>query len=41
VDWDALSNLYRIAPLGEKKPADLKVVFSNSLFKCFVYEGGS
>jgi ribosomal protein S18 acetylase RimI-like enzyme len=40
VDWDALSNLYRIAPLGEKKPADLKVVFSNSLFKCFVYEGG-
>jgi ribosomal protein S18 acetylase RimI-like enzyme len=40
VDWDVLSNLYRIAPLGEKKPADLKVVFSNSLFKCFVYEGG-
>lgn len=39
VDWDALSHLYRIAPLGEKKPADLKVVFSNSLFKCFVYEG--
>lgn len=38
VDWDALSHLYRIAPLGEKKPADLKVVFSNSLFKCFVYE---
>jgi len=40
VDWDALSHLYRIAPLGEKKPADLKVVFSNSLFKSFVYEGG-
>ena len=39
VDWDALSHLYRLAPLGEKKPADLKVVFSNSLFKCFVYEG--
>ena len=39
VDWNALSHLYRIAPLGEKKPADLKVVFSNSLFKCFVYEG--
>ena len=38
VDWDVLSNLYRVAPLGEKKPADLKVVFSNSLFKCFVYE---
>ena len=41
VDWDALSHLYRIAPLGEKKPADLKVVFSNSLFKCFVYDGGT
>ena len=40
VDWDALSHLYQIAPLGEKKPADLKVVFSNSLFKSFVYEGG-
>jgi ribosomal protein S18 acetylase RimI-like enzyme len=40
VDWDALSHLYRIAPLGEKKPADLQVVFSNSLFKCFVYDGG-
>ena len=40
MDWDTLSNLYRIAPLGEKKPADLQVVFSNSLFKSFVYEGG-
>ncbi|SFU36103.1 Acetyltransferase (GNAT) domain-containing protein [Polaromonas sp. YR568] len=41
VDWDALSHLYRIAPLGEKKPSDLKVVFSNSLFKCFVYDGAT
>lgn len=41
VDWDALSHLYRIAPLGEKKPVNLKVVFSNSLFKCFVYDGGT
>ncbi|WP_411886107.1 GNAT family N-acetyltransferase [Polaromonas sp. YR568] len=40
VDWDALSHLYRVAPLGEKKPVDLQVVFSNSLFKCFVYDGG-
>jgi len=40
VDWDALSHLYRIAPLGEKKAADLKVVFSNSLFKSFVYDSG-
>jgi hypothetical protein len=32
VDWDALSELYRIAPLGEKSPADLATVFSNSRF---------
>jgi ribosomal protein S18 acetylase RimI-like enzyme len=39
-DWEELSNLYRIAPLGDKKPADLQVVFSNSMFKCFVYDAG-
>jgi N-acetylglutamate synthase-like GNAT family acetyltransferase len=39
VDWDELSVLYRIAPLGEKKPADLQVVYANSMFCCFVYEG--
>ena len=38
VDWDELSELYRAAPLGEKKPMHLRKVFSNSLFKCFVYE---
>ena len=37
IDWDELSNLYKIAPLGDKKPNDLKIVFSNSMFKCFVY----
>ena len=41
VDWGELSNLYLIAPLGEKSPEDLETVFSNSKFKCFVYvEGG-
>ena len=40
VDWDELSALYLIAPLGNKKPADLKVVFSNSAFKCFIRESG-
>ena len=39
VDWGALSELYRIAPLGEKSPDDLSTVFSNSRFKCFVYAG--
>ena len=38
VDWEELSALYRVAPLGDKKPAHLQKVFSNSLFKCFVYE---
>jgi ribosomal protein S18 acetylase RimI-like enzyme len=38
IDWDELSNLYRIAPLGDKKPADLKVSFSNSMFKCFIFD---
>ena len=39
VDWDELSELYRIAPLGEKSPPDLTTVFSNSRFTCFVYAG--
>jgi len=33
VDWNELSNLYKIAPLGEKKPEDLKIVFENSIYK--------
>jgi len=37
ISWNQLSDLYRIAPLGDKKPEDLEVVFSNSKFKCFVY----
>jgi GNAT superfamily N-acetyltransferase len=38
VDWAELSELYRVAPLGDKPPADLAVVFPNSMFKCFVYD---
>jgi GNAT superfamily N-acetyltransferase len=41
IDWEELSSLYRIAPLGDKKPADLKIVFSNSMFRCFVYDAGT
>lgn len=37
VNWHELSDLYRIAPLGEKSPTDLKTVFSNSKFTCFIY----
>ena len=40
VDWHELSNLYRIAPLGEKKPEDLQVSFNNSRYTCFVYNQG-
>lgn len=40
VDWDELSELYRLAPLGEKPPASLRIVFSNSMFKCFVHSDG-
>jgi ribosomal protein S18 acetylase RimI-like enzyme len=40
VDWIELSTLYRIAPLGDKKPNDLKLAFSNSMYKCFIFDGG-
>ncbi len=38
IDWQALSDLYRIAPLGEKHPSDLERAFSNSMFKCFLLD---
>ena len=41
VDWDELAALYRSAPLGDKRAADLRLVFSNSLFRCFAFESGS
>src|SRR5829696_1010388 len=40
IDWAELSSLYKIAPLGDKQPADLKVTFKNSMYKCFVLDGG-
>jgi ribosomal protein S18 acetylase RimI-like enzyme len=40
-NWSELSELYQIAPLGIKLPADLKVVFSNSRFKCFAFDGAT
>jgi len=40
INWKELSRLYRVAPLGDKKPADLEIVFSNSKFRCFVYDSG-
>jgi ribosomal protein S18 acetylase RimI-like enzyme len=41
VDWEELSALYRIAPLGDKPPEALAIVFGNSMFMCFVYADSS
>jgi ribosomal protein S18 acetylase RimI-like enzyme len=38
IDWEELSNLYKVAPLGNKKPDELHICFSNSMYKCFVYK---
>jgi ribosomal protein S18 acetylase RimI-like enzyme len=38
-DWPALTELYRIAPLGDKPPELLRKVFSNSMYRWFVYGG--
>ena len=38
VDWNALSNLYKIAPLGEKSAEALEIVFNNSMFMYFIYD---
>jgi len=38
IDWEALSDLYKVAPLGNKNPEDLEKAFSNSMFKCFVFD---
>ena len=40
IDWEELAALYRAAPLGDKRAADLELVFSNSMFRCFAREEG-
>ena len=40
IDWEELSRLYQAAPLGNKQADGLKLVFSNSMFKSFVYNEG-
>jgi ribosomal protein S18 acetylase RimI-like enzyme len=39
INWKELSNLYKIAPLGDKKADDLQKAFGNSMYKCFAFEG--
>lgn len=40
LDWDELSRLYQAAPLGNKQPDGLKLVFGNSMFKSLVFDAG-
>jgi predicted N-acetyltransferase YhbS len=39
VSWEELSQLYRIAPLGNKPPNALATVFGHSMFVRFSYAG--
>jgi len=41
INWFELSELYRVAPLGTKLADDLETVFTNSKFKCFVFDEGN
>jgi ribosomal protein S18 acetylase RimI-like enzyme len=38
INWIELCEIYEIAPLGTRNPRDLEIVFSNSMFKCFVFD---
>ncbi|TEW44070.1 GNAT family N-acetyltransferase [Psychromonas algicola] len=40
VNWNELSHLYKLAPLGDKKPKDLEIAFGNSMYKCFLFSKG-
>ena len=40
IDWAALSELHRIAPLSPKPPEHLKRAYAGSLHKCFVLNEG-
>jgi ribosomal protein S18 acetylase RimI-like enzyme len=40
IDWAELSELYRIAPLGNKPAETLKRTYANSIHKCFVLDQG-
>lgn len=39
IDWDAMSTLYRIAPLGDKRATWLRTAYSNSMFRLVAYDG--
>jgi ribosomal protein S18 acetylase RimI-like enzyme len=41
INWVELCDIYKIAPLGTRNPIDLETVFSNSMFKCFAFDGST
>jgi ribosomal protein S18 acetylase RimI-like enzyme len=41
VNWTELSEMYRLAPLGNKSADWLEKAFSNSMFKWFAHENGA
>ena len=40
IDWQALEDLYRRAPLGNKNARDLETAFRHSRFHVFAFDGG-
>jgi ribosomal protein S18 acetylase RimI-like enzyme len=38
LDWNELSDLYKVVPMADMGPEELKKLFSNSMFKCFVFD---
>jgi ribosomal protein S18 acetylase RimI-like enzyme len=40
VDWEELSALFKVAQLGDRSAAHLKIVFGNSRFHLFASENG-
>ena len=40
IDWVELSELYRIAPLGNKSAENLQRTYAKSMHKCFVLDQG-
>ena len=40
INWRDLSDLYKQTPLGNKPPSEIETAFTNSRFRCFVFERG-
>ena len=39
IDWNVLSDLYKVAPLGEKRPEKCQKAFTNSCGLCIQVSG--